>query len=109
MGEEKKKEKKRAKGSNTSLKNTPLKKKKITQHQIFVVAAKFRLELLGFKCSYWVAAHLRMQRNKWEGEWKEESEKPMKWLYYGWCGFRQWYRDTNEKEERGEKHWKWMR
>ena len=30
MGEEKKKEKKRAKGSNTSLKNTPLKKKNYT-------------------------------------------------------------------------------
>ena len=30
----------------------------------------------------------------------------MKWVYYGQCGFRQWYRDTNENEEMGEKHWK---
>ena len=67
MGEEKKKkEKTKAKESNTSLKNMLLKKKKktITQYQIFVEAVGFRLELLGFRCSYWVAAHLRMQRNK---------------------------------------------
>jgi len=63
MGEEKKKDKNRAEGSNTNSKNTLL-KKTIIQHQIFVEAAGFRLELLGFRCSCWVAAHLWMQRKK---------------------------------------------
>ena len=63
MGEEKKKEKNRAEGSNTNSKNTSL-KKTITQHQIFVEAARFRLELLRFRCSGWVAAHLWMQTKK---------------------------------------------
>ena len=49
MGEEKKKEKKRAKGSNTSLKNTPLKKKK-KLHSI-----KSLWWLLSFGWSYWVS------------------------------------------------------
>ena len=78
-------------------------------HQIFLEATRFRLELLGFECSRWVAAHLWMQRKKWEEEWEEESEKPMKWVHYGRCGFRQWNKDTNEKKEKGERHWEWLR
>ena len=33
----------------------------------------------------------------------------MKWVYSGGCGFRQCNRDTNEKEEKGERRWEWMR
>ena len=49
MGEEKKKEKNRAEGSNTNSKNTLL-KKIITQHQIFMEAVGFQMLLLG-SCS----------------------------------------------------------
>ena len=56
MGEGKKKEKNRAEGSMAFIEKYSIKKKMITQHQIFVEAIGFRLELLGFRCSCWVSA-----------------------------------------------------
>ena len=56
MGEEQKKEKNRVEGSKAFIKKYFIKKKTITQHQIFVEATGFRLELLGFRCSCWVLA-----------------------------------------------------
>ena len=56
MGEEKKKEKNRAKGSKAFIEKYFIKKKTITQHQIFVEDVGFRLELLAFRCSCWVSA-----------------------------------------------------
>ena len=33
----------------------------------------------------------------------------MKLVYHGRCGFKQWNRDTNEKEEKGDRRWEWLR
>ena len=55
MGEGKKKEKNRAEGSKAFIGKYFIKMKTITQHQIFMEAAGFRLELLGFRCSCWVS------------------------------------------------------
>ena len=54
MGEEQKKEKNRVEGSKAFIEKYFI-KKKITQHQIFVEAVGFQLELLGFRCSCWVS------------------------------------------------------